>query len=583
MAQCKDLMACVLALAIIALTGPIFAEIPTYINYQGLVTDSLGNPLVGEHSVVFNIYDNDTSPDPLWSSGTMSGTLTDGLFSVPLGPIPADVFTSGNQRYLGITVDGDDELTPRTEINAVPYAYLAQIADTARYAVEGPASPDNDWVIVGADIYHETGNVGIGVNSPSEPLVIGQDMGNYAGNRIVVGDTTPGTYTGLVVGEDSDNRAWLLWDVDGNFLQCGVRDGGTHYNDALTIKQGRVGLGTHEPSERLVVGKDLGSYAGEVLVIGNDVAGRYSALKLGEDADNCGNVLWSNDDNYLTINTKEGGVVYDPVIIRGGRLAVGETAPFAAITGRTSGTGIIGEDIPGTYGGTGVLGKSSDEVGTGVRGMGMGTNGYGVHGQAYGAGGYGVYAEARSDAKIALYAEADVANGVGIEAHGGTNGMAAKFYGNVAMYSPSDNHMIIMFGEGLDYAEGFHASEPQRAEPGTVMCIDPSHPGKLTVCAAGYDTRVAGIVAGANELGSGVRLGTEGFDVDIALAGRVYCNVDATQHAVQPGDLLTTSSTPGFAMKATDDNRSRGAILGKAMQHLNKGEKGQILVLVTLQ
>jgi hypothetical protein len=80
-----------------------------------------------------------------------------------------------------------------------------------------------------------------------------------------------------------------------------------------------------------------------------------------------------------------------------------------------------------------------------------------------------------------------------------------------------------------------------------------------------------------------VRLGAGQFDQDVALAGRVYCNVDATHEAISPGDLLTTSSTPGYAMKATDPARSTGAILGKAMGGLERGQKGQILVLVTLQ
>jgi hypothetical protein len=80
-----------------------------------------------------------------------------------------------------------------------------------------------------------------------------------------------------------------------------------------------------------------------------------------------------------------------------------------------------------------------------------------------------------------------------------------------------------------------------------------------------------------------VRLGAEQFDFDVALAGRVYCNVDAAEAAVQPGDLLTTSAVPGYAMKATDYVRAQGAILGKAMETLEKGKKAQILVLVTLQ
>ena len=33
---------------------------------------------------------------------------------------------------------------------------------------------------------------------------------------------------------------------------------------------------------------------------------------------------------------------------------------------------------------------------------------------------------------------------------------------------------------------------------------------------------------------------------DVALAGRVYCKVDATYGAVAPGDLLTTSPTAGM-------------------------------------
>jgi hypothetical protein len=63
----------------------------------------------------------------------------------------------------------------------------------------------------------------------------------------------------------------------------------------------------------------------------------------------------------------------------------------------------------------------------------------------------------------------------------------------------------------------------------------------------------------------------------------VYCYVDATQDAVEIGDLLTTSDTPGHAMKVTDFPRSQGAVLGKAMQPLARGRKGLVLVLVGLQ
>ncbi len=144
--------------------------------------------------------------------------------------------------------------------------------------------------------------------------------------------------------------------------------------------------------------------------------------------------------------------------------------------------------------------------------------------------------------------------------------------------------MVIALGKGLDYAEGFDVTGGKDAAcPGCVLVIDPAAPGNLTPCTEAYDCKVAGIVAGANGLGSGVRLGTGQFDHDVALAGRVYCNVIAADEDIQPGDMLTTSSTPGYAMKVKDRSRAHGAVLGKAMEPMAKGEKGQILVLVTLQ
>lgn len=154
--------------------------------------------------------------------------------------------------------------------------------------------------------------------------------------------------------------------------------------------------------------------------------------------------------------------------------------------------------------------------------------------------------------------------------------------GNVLIQDTNGNNLIEL-GIGLDYAEGFDVADSTTIEPGTVLVIDPKNPGKLAISNSSYDTKVAGIVAGANDLGSGVRLGAGQFDHHVALAGRVYCKVDATYGEVSPGDLLTTSPTPGYAMVVTNYPEAQGSILGKAMEHLEEGQKGQILVLVTLQ
>ena len=69
---------------------------------------------------------------------------------------------------------------------------------------------------------------------------------------------------------------------------------------------------------------------------------------------------------------------------------------------------------------------------------------------------------------------------------------------------------------------------------------------------------------------------------NVALTGRVYVLADTSNGAIHPGDMLTTSSQPGYAMKVTDHVRATGAILGKAMTSLSHG-RGMVLVLVTLQ
>jgi hypothetical protein len=70
--------------------------------------------------------------------------------------------------------------------------------------------------------------------------------------------------------------------------------------------------------------------------------------------------------------------------------------------------------------------------------------------------------------------------------------------------------------------------------------------------------------------------------VPVALVGKVYCLVDATFAPIEAGDLLTTSSTVGHAMKAVDRARAWGATIGKALAG-HRGDRGLIPILVTLR
>ncbi|HVO74284.1 MAG TPA: hypothetical protein VMT35_09705, partial [Ignavibacteriaceae bacterium] len=139
---------------------------------------------------------------------------------------------------------------------------------------------------------------------------------------------------------------------------------------------------------------------------------------------------------------------------------------------------------------------------------------------------------------------------------------------------------------GSDIAEPFNLRETDGIIPGLVVIIDSENPGKLKLADKSYDHCVAGVISGAGNIKPGLMMSQSGSETDgkypVALTGRVYCWVDANYGAVKVGDLLTTSETPGYAMKVFDFTKAQGAILGKAMSSLMEG-KGLVLILVTLQ
>jgi hypothetical protein len=226
----------------------------------------------------------------------------------------------------------------------------------------------------------------------------------------------------------------------------------------------------------------------------------------------------------------------------------GESASQTAVWGKsTTASGVVGSS--GSY--VGVWGESTSFEG--VRGVSHNVDHGGVVGVNDAAGGVAVY---------------------GIAPNGG---YAAWFNGR------TKTNVLEITG-GSDLAEQFNISE-DKADPGTLLIIDAANPGHLTISLRAYDTRVAGIVSGAGDIKPGLTLHQAGImegNTEVAIAGRVYVKATAVNGAIKPGDLLTTSDVAGYAMKATDRDQAYGAVIGKAMTGLDKGE-GLVLVLVNLQ
>jgi hypothetical protein len=139
---------------------------------------------------------------------------------------------------------------------------------------------------------------------------------------------------------------------------------------------------------------------------------------------------------------------------------------------------------------------------------------------------------------------------------------------------------------GADYAESVDVTgDRTKYEPGDVLVIDPSAPGKFLKASQAYSTLVAGIYStkpgfvGRKQPPTPETIATE---VPMAMVGRVPTKVTAENGPIKVGDLLVASSTSGRAMKGTDRSLLTGAVIGKALGALDSGT-GVIEVLVTLQ
>jgi len=137
---------------------------------------------------------------------------------------------------------------------------------------------------------------------------------------------------------------------------------------------------------------------------------------------------------------------------------------------------------------------------------------------------------------------------------------------------------------GGDYAESIDVTGDRKTyEPGDVLVVDPKVEGKFLKSSEPYATTVMGIYSTQPGL-TGRRVGAPktGEEVPMAMLGIVPTKVSAENGPIKPGDLLVTSSTPGYAMKATDRSRMVGALIGKALGHLDSGT-GVIEVGIALQ
>jgi len=275
----------------------LLTEVPLYISWQGRIHDSDEVPLNDDVSIDFAIYADSTGGTALWTETQDPVSVIDGLFQVKLGsvnPLPEEIFDE-SERWISLNIEGDGEMTPRTEIVSVAYAMQA-----------GSSEPDNDWTITDDDMYSAlSGNVGIGSYSPEAKLEI--ESGSFSDpvslTPTLALNTTDGENVhGLQtrVTEIADGTSLIMQTGTGGSIAY-TPDGGSSYpfivnNDGETSISGNVGIGLNEPEAKLHV-------SGGKIYISD--AGDSTGIKIAES--------WLGDhyDGILHIQSSGGVVAFD--------------------------------------------------------------------------------------------------------------------------------------------------------------------------------------------------------------------------------------------------------------------------------
>jgi hypothetical protein len=582
------------------------AQQTTAITYQGALKDN-GTSANGTYDLRFTAYNV--------ASGGGGGAVVAGPITIPSISISNGLFTSsldfgsgvftGPSRWLELAVrtNGGGSFTtlaPRQALTAAPYALYATNAAFAISAgtvltgsITAPGIASNQVVksinglrdnitlssganvtlatnggnltisstgggavfsLSGTNAYYSAGNVGIGNTSPIYPL----EIGSSSVRGFVNINSSASSVAGLnLTDQRSGGHQFTLYGGSSGSGHFDIYDQSTLRYDLTIDSAGSVGIGTVAPQNTLDVAGGAIVRGGAQLISSSPFLEFFNP---GQSA-----FRWVSEGDFFSrrlslVDTTSGNPQYYRLTVDvNGNIGIGTTTPGAPL--QISGTQAYERMVSSsTYNGsvlelwnTTTQPIDAPPVTLGAINFGNGST---------------------TPGQIA-YIVNQTSHGMSFRVNG-TERMSVLGDGTVSVGVLQIN--------GADLAEPFEISTKEIPK-GSVVTIDQEHPGQLKLSETAYDRKVAGILSGANGVHPGIRLKQDGFNdhgEEVALSGRVYALADATEEPIEPGDLLTTSSTPGHCMRATDPAKSQGAIIGKAMSSL-KGSKGMVLVLVSLQ
>ncbi len=545
------------------------------ISFQGKLTDSAGQPVTDNLDFKFRVYDAQELGSLQWTEDHDDLRVTDGLYSVMLGSVTSlSGIDFSESLWLEVEVE-NQTLSPRYRLAGTPFSFFASTAAYARDSKKLEGRGFDDLVSAIETEIDETDPVFSAVASTSAAgmnirdgfllsgttaefdLFRGEFEGEistaayahtaataaYALEAGSYAETDPvftahpsfGITTSSIATWDQAH-SWGDHSAEGYL----VSETDPVFSVFMSTSDAGVTISTHTTVEGILTAD---SFAGDIstAAYAHTAATAAYALEAGSYAE--------TDPVFSSVaSTSAAGM-----IIREGFLLSGTTAEFALFRGAFEG-----------------------QISTAAYAHTAATAAYALEAGSY----------TETDPVFSVFMSTSDA-GVSVSTNiyvGGVldlSGVSFSVVGDTLSitgidYTVLESTLTVrqLHTSGADLAEIF--SSRQDLEPGDVVVIDPDYDVGVIRSSKPYDTAVAGIVS--TSPGTVLGYGEDGFA--IALAGRVPVKVCDEGGDINRGDLLTTSSIPGRAMKAA--NPQVGTVLGKALESFS-GNEGVIYVLVALQ
>lgn len=238
------------------------------IPFQGRLTDASGNPITGPRRVVFRLWNQAEGGTAVYNTGSCRvSPSTNGIIATTIGngcgaSIPTDIFTTNERLYLGVTVDNDEEMSPRQAIPTVGYAFNS--ATVGGYTPSASASANQIPVI------SDTGDLVITIPNPRIYSTSGTFQLNGQSLSLI---TDRGSDGDITISPDGTGKVNLLLNGQSG-AQISARSGNLGTDGTLYYG----GVSNQNPSCTLM---QLASGAPAVL----SGLGGFSSLSYSDDTD----------------------------------------------------------------------------------------------------------------------------------------------------------------------------------------------------------------------------------------------------------------------------------------------------------